>query len=110
MLAKRPGVNFINILRAAFALIFFFNPNCNWRKASKNTFVQKCLSKMLMKLTLTVVLLCLLLGATFGQILSESLTANAIDTSKMIDTAKKSEKQKGDISTTTETDQLTAAS
>ena len=65
---------------------------------------------MLMKLTITVVLLCLLLGATFGQILSESSTTNAIETTKKIDTSKKSEKQKGDVSTTTETDQLTAAS
>jgi hypothetical protein len=38
-------VNFINILRAAFALIFLCqkitNPNCNWRKTSQNTFIKK---------------------------------------------------------------------
>jgi len=38
-------VNFINILRAAFAPIFLCqkitNPNCTYGKASQNTFVQK---------------------------------------------------------------------
>ncbi len=48
-------VNFIDILRAAFALIFspqkITNLTCKKRKASKNTFIQKGSSKMLVKLT-----------------------------------------------------------
>jgi hypothetical protein len=42
---KSPVVNFINILQAAFAPIFFSQkitkPNCNKRKAVQSTFVQK---------------------------------------------------------------------
>jgi len=40
-----PIVNFINILRAVFELIFFHQkkskPNCDERKAAQSTFVQK---------------------------------------------------------------------
>jgi len=40
-----PVVNFTNILRVAFVLIFLrqkiAKPNCNLKKAAQNTFVQK---------------------------------------------------------------------
>jgi len=51
-----PEVNLTNILRAAFSLIIFCQkitkPNCNKRKAAKNTIIQKRAAyKMLVKLT-----------------------------------------------------------
>jgi hypothetical protein len=52
------GVNFINILCATFALIFLCQkitkPKYNKRKAAQNTFIQKIVGKMLMKLTLGI--------------------------------------------------------
>jgi len=48
-------VNFTNILQTAFVLKLFYQkitkPNCNDRKASKNTFEQKVLNKILIELT-----------------------------------------------------------
>jgi len=46
MLVKStPDVNFTNILLAAFASLLFcqkiIKPNCNYRKASKNTLIQQ---------------------------------------------------------------------
>jgi len=53
---QQSGVNFINILRAAFAPIFLHQkirkPNCNFKKAAKNSFVQRGARKLLIKLTI----------------------------------------------------------
>jgi len=50
-----PSVNFINILQAAFAPLFLHQklqkPNCKHRKAAQNSYVQKDVHLMLIKLT-----------------------------------------------------------
>ncbi len=61
-----PCVNFINILQAAFAPIFFCQkkkskPNCNQREAAQSTFVQKNVLKWLMKLTPVISTYCIFL-------------------------------------------------
>jgi len=49
-----PVVNFTNIIKVAFAPIFFCQKNTKWNckyaKAAQNTFVQKGAHKMLLKL------------------------------------------------------------
>jgi len=49
LMNMKPMVNFINILRPAFALIFFCQnytkKKCNLRKAAQNTSIQKSCSK-----------------------------------------------------------------
>jgi len=52
MIKLTPGVNFINILRAAFAPIFFVPKNCACKMLMKLTPARvKAAHKMLMKLT-----------------------------------------------------------
>jgi len=65
---SQAGVNFINILHTPIAPIFLCQkktkPNCNKRKALQNTFVQKVLCNMLMKL-IPVVNFIIVLQAPF---------------------------------------------
>jgi hypothetical protein len=50
-----PGVNFTNILRAVYALIFLHqkstNLNCKYKKLNLKLLYEKAASKMLVKLT-----------------------------------------------------------